>query len=306
MVEKKPFWSQLSASQGLPWWLSVQESVCNAREAGWIPGSGRSPGEGNDNSLQYSCLESPTDRRAWQATVCVVSRVGNDWETKPPPSNVHLNCSCTSEALDAWATSPDFGVTGLGGSPEQLPRNSPWAGPSEKSVKVSVSHSVVSDSLQPRGLYVAHQAPLFTEFSRQEYRSGLPFPSPGDLPNPGKPPLKTSALAVLNACRFLSCSMSSVPLPLPVLLPPVHFNSASPWNLPWPSWQRPLLWYYSTVRFVLNASVSTVVIDPLQIFFLAASVPPFYLGRVCHCVHLVKPQGQIFSKFDLGLWILGY
>ena len=37
------------------------------------------------NSLQYSCLENPTDRGAWQATVHGVSRVGHDWETKPPP-----------------------------------------------------------------------------------------------------------------------------------------------------------------------------------------------------------------------------
>ena len=42
--------------------------------------------------------------------------------------------------------------------------------------------SVVSDSLQHYGL--AHQAPLSMGFPRQEYWSGLPFPSPGDLPNP--------------------------------------------------------------------------------------------------------------------------
>ena len=51
----------------------------------------------------------------------------------------------------------------------------------------AVSHSVVSDSLQPHGL-VAQQAPLFMGFSRQEYWSGLPFPYPGDLPNPGIEP----------------------------------------------------------------------------------------------------------------------
>ena len=45
--------------------------------------------------------------------------------------------------------------------------------------------SVVSDSLQPHGLYVACQAPLPMGFSRQEQWSGLTFPSPGDLPNPG-------------------------------------------------------------------------------------------------------------------------
>ena len=44
---------------------------------------------------------------------------------------------------------------------------------------MNVSHSVVSDSLQP------HQAPLSMEFSRQEYWSGLPLPTPGDLPDPG-------------------------------------------------------------------------------------------------------------------------
>ena len=40
-----------------------------ARDAGLIPGSERSPGEGNSNPLQYSCLENPMDREAWQAAV---------------------------------------------------------------------------------------------------------------------------------------------------------------------------------------------------------------------------------------------
>ena len=50
-------------------------------------------------------------------------------------------------------------------------------------VRESISCSVMSDTLQPHGL-VAHQAPLSMEFSRQEYWSGYPFPSPGDHPNP--------------------------------------------------------------------------------------------------------------------------
>ena len=41
----------------------------NAGDMGSIPGSGRSPGEGNGNPLQYSCLGNPTDRGAWPATV---------------------------------------------------------------------------------------------------------------------------------------------------------------------------------------------------------------------------------------------
>ena len=44
-------------------------SACNAGDLGSIPGSGRSPGEGNGNPLQYSCLEKSMDRGAWQATV---------------------------------------------------------------------------------------------------------------------------------------------------------------------------------------------------------------------------------------------
>ena len=43
------------------------------RDAGSVLGSGRSPGEGNGNPLQYSCLENPMDRRAWWATVCGVT-----------------------------------------------------------------------------------------------------------------------------------------------------------------------------------------------------------------------------------------
>ena len=54
---------------GLPWWLNSRESACNAGDPGSIPGSGISPGEGNGNPLQYSCLGNPMDRGAWQATV---------------------------------------------------------------------------------------------------------------------------------------------------------------------------------------------------------------------------------------------
>ena len=42
-----------------------KESACNARDLGSIPGSGRSPGEGNGHPFQYSCLENPVDREAW-------------------------------------------------------------------------------------------------------------------------------------------------------------------------------------------------------------------------------------------------
>ena len=46
-----------------------KKSACNAGEPGSIPGSGRSPGEENGNSLQHSCLENPMEGQAWQARV---------------------------------------------------------------------------------------------------------------------------------------------------------------------------------------------------------------------------------------------
>ena len=61
---------------GLPSWLSGKKSPCNAGDAGLIPVLGRSPGEGNGNPLQYSCLENPMNSEAWQATVYGVARVG--------------------------------------------------------------------------------------------------------------------------------------------------------------------------------------------------------------------------------------
>ena len=57
---------------GLSSWLIDKESTCNAGnegDSGSIPGSGRSPGGEHGNPLQYSCLENPMDREAWQATV---------------------------------------------------------------------------------------------------------------------------------------------------------------------------------------------------------------------------------------------
>ena len=49
---------------GFPRWLSGKESACNAGDLGLIPGSGGSPGEGNDNLLHHSFLGNPMDREA--------------------------------------------------------------------------------------------------------------------------------------------------------------------------------------------------------------------------------------------------
>ena len=75
---------------GLPWWLSGKESACNAGDVSLIPGSGRSPGEGNGNPLQYSCLGNPVDRGAWQAIVHgAAKRVRHSWATKQQKISFH-------------------------------------------------------------------------------------------------------------------------------------------------------------------------------------------------------------------------
>ena len=54
---------------GFPGVSDGKESTCHAGGPGSVLGSGRSPGEGNGNSVQYSCLENPMDRGAWQSAV---------------------------------------------------------------------------------------------------------------------------------------------------------------------------------------------------------------------------------------------
>jgi len=59
---------------GLPWWLSSKESDCSAGDLGLITELGRSPRGRHGNPLQYSCLENPMDRGAWQATAHRVTK----------------------------------------------------------------------------------------------------------------------------------------------------------------------------------------------------------------------------------------
>ena len=61
---------------GFPGGSDGAEPDCNMGDPGSILGSGRSPGEGNGSPLQYSCLENPMDRGAWQA---MVHRVTKSW-----------------------------------------------------------------------------------------------------------------------------------------------------------------------------------------------------------------------------------
>ena len=62
--------------------ISANQPKCNAGDLGSVPGSGRSPGEGNGNLLQYSCLGNPLKGGAWQSTAHGVARVGPDLATE--------------------------------------------------------------------------------------------------------------------------------------------------------------------------------------------------------------------------------
>ena len=59
----------------------VKNLPANAGDTGSIPGSGRSPGEGNGNPLQYSCLENPMDRGVWWARIQVVTKESAQFST---------------------------------------------------------------------------------------------------------------------------------------------------------------------------------------------------------------------------------
>ena len=67
-------WAFFGIALGFPGGSEVKVSACNTGNLGWIPGSGRSPGEGNGNPLQYSCLENPMGGGARWATVHWVTK----------------------------------------------------------------------------------------------------------------------------------------------------------------------------------------------------------------------------------------
>ena len=142
--------------------LVVKNLPANARDArdmSLIPGSGRSPGVGNGNPFQYSCLENSLDRRAWWATVHGGSqRVAHNWATE----HTYLQHYFQKLAVGYLKT----GSTWYGQTREESHgQEMPWVQfhkgqilEHELSIlwlclnPVCASYSVVSDSLWPHGL----------------------------------------------------------------------------------------------------------------------------------------------------------
>ena len=79
---------------GFPGGSVVNNPPANVGDVGSSPGPGRSPGEGNGNPLQYSCLENPTDRGAWRATV---PRAGHNLVTKTTTKLIYSERSHTGQ-----------------------------------------------------------------------------------------------------------------------------------------------------------------------------------------------------------------
>ena len=76
------------SSGGLPSWLSGKESACQCRRCRFDPLVGKTPGGGNGNPLQYSCLEKPMDRRAWWAISHRVRKSQTQLSTHTPLGTV--------------------------------------------------------------------------------------------------------------------------------------------------------------------------------------------------------------------------
>ena len=169
---------------GLPCSSNSKESACNAGDLGSIPGLGRSSGEGNDNPLQYSCLENSMDRGTMSMGLQSIGsqRVGHDWATNPYTIRllIQYDAAAAAKSLQSCPTLCDP----RDGSPS-VPvilqaRTLEWVAISFSNAwKWKVKMKLLSRvQLLAIPWTAAYQAPLSMGFSRQDYWSGWPLPSP--------------------------------------------------------------------------------------------------------------------------------
>ena len=154
-------------------------------DAGLILGLGRCPGGGNGNPFQYSCLKNLMDRGVWWA---IVQRVAKNW--------TWLN---THTLIFDYKCCDNFRWTEKGPSHTCTCIHSPSNSLAIQAVWQSSFHGgLVAKLCSTLAIpwTAACQAPLSMGFSRQEYWSGFPLPSPGDLPDAGMEPVFPSLQAV--------------------------------------------------------------------------------------------------------------
>ena len=148
---------------GLPRWLSGKESACNAgnaRDAGSIPGSGRSPEGGNGNPLQYSCMENPMDRGAWQATV---HRAAKSW------THMHsVQFSSVQSLSRVWLFATPWTAAHRPPCPSPTPGVYPNSCPLSQWCHPTISSSVVPFSSCPQSFPAS-----------MSFQMSQPFPSGG-------------------------------------------------------------------------------------------------------------------------------
>ena len=157
----------------LPCGSDFKESDCNSGDMGLIPGSRRSPGEGNGNPLQYSCLENPMDRGTWWATIHGVTKSRDDLannththtythtHTHTHTFDVHISSLVKCLSCPLWREIFVFYYCIV-------------------RITCMCAQSLSCIWLFETPQTVACQTPHSMEFSKQEYWSGLPFPTPGN------------------------------------------------------------------------------------------------------------------------------
>ena len=99
-----PIFILLISAKGLPWWLSGKDSACNAGNVCSIPGSGRYPGGGNGNPLQYSYMRNSIDRGACRLQSMGSQRVRHHWATKQQQRKKFQqnHCPSCSKTSSMW------------------------------------------------------------------------------------------------------------------------------------------------------------------------------------------------------------
>ena len=156
-------------------------STCNAGDRDSVPLLGRFPGEGNDDPLQYSCLENSIDRGVWRAIVCGITK-SLTWRmththihNMSAAAKLHQLCPILYDPIDGsplGSTVPGILQT----------RTLEWVATSFNAWKWKVKVKSLSHvRLCATPWTAAPQAPLSMGFSRQEYWSGLPLPSPHNM-----------------------------------------------------------------------------------------------------------------------------